>query len=543
MAAGVGLAGWALAARWGVRRWGAGLFVVLAAVCVIVGRLVAGRSENFLTLWLLAGALGVAAWDDGWKGKVGAGLLIFVAGLTEWPFLAAFLVILACALLVSWAADRWNGRGERGFHAGDGHAKGAGGAHPRGPGVLTLRDLAVVSLVASAAAALVVFVWNGTTPADAIQALPPSSRYEFFLRDTLPEYFPVVTAALTLIGWWAARRRSSPELEPSRLLLTTWAIITALVVGVGLAGAPLPTYRALMFALPVVLALAAAPLLSAGTAATATGKRRATSVALAALLAGGVLVPGALLWYRGFRPRTTAEALGQIARAGEYAAALGPGQAVVITYGDSDVLKAFLYRRVLEAVLPAVLRERLLIFPGTGRDALAGRVVPSGDPSVQAAIRELFAEVRPRLEAGAPIVAARNLDSSGFHEGTRRGSPMMGEDIVILRGPPPAEDLADRPTEPLVPLPTWWVLLLQSSFMLGVLILSGLGWAGFLVPRAPAAVRIALAPVFGVAALSMASLLAVRAGFSIGDSAGTVVVLVALVASASLLLLPAKRPA
>jgi hypothetical protein len=544
MAVGVGLAGTALAARWGVRAWGAGLFVVLTTVSVIVGRLVAGRSENLLTVWLLAGALAVAVWSDGWRGKAATWLLVLAAGLTEWPFLAAFLAILGCAALTARLAGRW--RHDRWTAApltGDGQPGKAARSRVPASGALTLGELAIVSLAAGAAVAIVVFIWNGTVPTDAIQRLPPRSRYAVFLRQTLPEYAPVLTAVLTAIGWWAAKIRSSPAVEPARWLLTTWAIGTILVLLAGLGGIPLPTYRALMFALPIPLALAAAPLLPAGVARATTGRRRALWGALAAVLVGSALIPGTLLWYRGYRPRTTPEALGQIARAGEYAAALPDGRSVVMTYDHPDVLKALLYRRVFEAVLPSNLRDRLLIFPGRAEDALEARPTVRGDEAARMTARTLFAEARPALASGAPILAARSLDSPGFHDARSRGAPLVGLDMAVLRGPSPDPGLASTPGEPFVPLPAWWVLLLRSTAMLAILVLCGLGWARHAAPAAPTVAVFGLAPAFGVAALAILSLLAVRAGFSLVTGAGATVVALAFAASAALLFLWTKRAA
>src|SRR5438876_1626146 len=112
MATGVGLAGGSLAARWGLRRWGAASFVALATASVVLGRLVAGRSENLLAVWFLAGALAASVWNRGRRGALAAGVLIAAAGLAEWPFLLAFLAIVGAALAAAWAAAR-TGRAPR----------------------------------------------------------------------------------------------------------------------------------------------------------------------------------------------------------------------------------------------------------------------------------------------------------------------------------------------------------------------------------------------------------------------------------------------
>ena len=524
MATGVGLAGGSLAARWGLRRWGAASFVALATASVVLGRLVAGRSENLLAVWFLAGALAASVWNRGRRGALAAGVLIAAAGLAEWPFLLAFLAIVGAALAAAWAAAR-TGRAPRThpiLRAEVGHGD---------RDALTLPELAVVCGLAAAAVALVVFGWNGTVPADAVEKLSPVSRYESFLRATLPAYFPPLTNVVVAIGWWAARRRGPASTAAVRWLLATWALLTGAAVVAGLAGVPLPTYRALTFALPVALGLAAAPFLPASLGREArTARGRAAGAVLALAVASMVAVPGVLLWYRDFGPRTSPQQLSQVAAAGRYAAALPGRGPVVVVYDNPDVLKALFYEGVFGAVLPPNLRHRLLIFPGTAEDALANRFVPRGDSTERATARALFGDARPALRSGAPVLATRDLDPAGFLSGLGRGDPRIGDD-VILRGPPPPPNLTRDPPDRLLPVPAGWVLLLRALAMLAVLALAGAGWARSAAPGRPVAVLAGLSPAFGAAAIAVLGLVAARAGLPLGGWAGPVVVVVALAAS------------
>ena len=136
-----------------------------------------------------------------------------------------------------------------------------------------------------------------------------------------------------------------------------------------------------------------------------------------------VAVPGVLLWYRDFGPRTSPQQLSQVAAAGRYAAALPGRGPVVVVYDNPDVLKALFYEGVFGAVLPPNLRHRLLIFPGTADDALANRFVPRGDSTERATARALFGDARPALRSGAPVLATRDLDPAGFLSGLGRGDP------------------------------------------------------------------------------------------------------------------------
>jgi hypothetical protein len=524
MATGVGLAGGSLAARWGLRRWGAAAFVALATVSVVLGRLVAGRSENLLAVWFLAAALAASVWSRGRRGALAVGVLIAAAGLAEWPFLLAFLAIVGAALAAAWLVARTGRSGQiRTTLRAD-----VGGTDRA---ALTLPELAVVCVLAAAAVALVVFGWNGTVPADAVEKLSPVSRYESFLRATLPAYFPPLTTVVVAIGWWAARRRGPASTTAVRWLLATWALLTGGAVVAGLAGVPLPTYRALTFALPVALGLAAAPFLPASLSREATtGRGRVVGAVQAVALASIVAVPGVLLWYRDFGPRTSPQQLGQVAAAGGYAVALPGRGPVVIVYDNDDVLKALFYQGVFGAVLPASLRHRLLIFPGTAEDALANRFVPRGDATERATARTLFDDVRPALRSGAPVVATRDLDPAGFLSGLGRGDPRIGDDVV-LRGPRPPPNLTRDPPDRLVPVPAGGMLLLRALAMLAVLALAGVGWARLAAPGGPVAARAGLSPAFGAAALAVLGLVAARAGLPLGGWAGPVVVGVAVAAS------------
>jgi HAMP domain-containing protein len=506
MAAGLGAAGAALAGRWGMRRWALASFIVLAATSVVVGRLVAGRSENLLTVWFLASALAVWAWGGGRTGRFGTGLLVFAAGLTEWPFVAAFLAILGCALLAERLFPRRTGED-----------------------VSSLRGLAIVSLIAAAGVALVVFVVNGTGPADAVQRLPPATRFRPFLVDTLVTFMPHLTIPAVLAGWLAARSGDLPSLRAMRWLLTTWLLITVLVVVAGLAGLPLPTYRAITFALPVPLAMAAAPLLPFSLPG-GDFWGRGTRVLVASVLALAAVVPGATMWYRSLRPRTNAEELAQMVAVGRYATTLPAGTPVVVSYDDPDVLKALYYEGVLDAVLPAGLRGRVQLFPGSAMEALAGIPNQGLDPAEREVIRAQFEDVRAALGSGAPVLALSAFDLAGFLRGLVADAPRIGSHAVVVRGPAP--HLRSPPPDAFVPLPPGWVLLVRSVAMLAVLALVGLGLSALVLPGATPAVRLALAPAFGAASIGVLALAAVRVGLTPATWAGPGIVVASLAASA-----------
>ena len=509
LAAGAGLGGAAFVARWGAGGWRLGAVAALMSVSVIVARLVAGRSENLLTIWFLVAAMALAAWGSGKLGPLVVGVFLFFAGLTEWPFLAAFLVTLGLATASARMLQRRN----------EGH---------RGAGESDLAPLAVAGVVAGALVALIVFAWNETGLGDAIQRLPPAATFRTRLFIELRLAWVVPTAGLVLISLVAARRRREPSLRPVVWLLTVWLGLTTLVLLAGVAGLPQPTYRALTVCVPAALGIAAAPL--AWPSLTASLPRSQLGrTAVVGVLVLFALLPPFMMWYRGFTPRTTPAELGQIVDAGRYVAGLERSSKVVLVLDHPDVLRAFLYQRVVEAVVPTVFRDRILVLPGTVEDALAGHPTLRGDATSRRVIQGLFDRVRPWLERGAPVLAARSFDASAFVAARRTGERVIG-DVAIARGPAPGVALAGVAPEPLLPLPPWWGMMLTAAGMLLLLEVAGFGWARLTLRRAGFAVQAALGPAFGAGVLAVATLLAVKAGLAPWEIGGILAFAFSLVA-------------
>jgi hypothetical protein len=242
------------------------------------------------------------------------------------------------------------------------------------------------------------------------------------------------------------------------------------------------------------------------------------------------VVPGATMWYRSLRPRTNADELAMMVAVGRYAATLPAGTPVVVSYDDPDVLKALYYEGVLDAVLPAGLRGRVQLFPGSAMEALAGIPNQGLDPAEREVIRAQFEDVRNSLDSGAPVLALSAFDLAGFLQELVKDSPRIGSHAVVVRGPAP--HLRSPPPESFVPLPPGWVLLVRSLAMLAVLALAGLGLSALVLPGATPAVRLALAPAFGAASIGVLALAAVRMGLTPATWAGPGIVVASLAASA-----------
>ncbi|MBA3728042.1 MAG: hypothetical protein H0W94_02340 [Actinobacteria bacterium] len=518
MGSGLALAGGALAARWRLRGWALGAFVALTSVCVVVTRLLAGKSENLMTLWLLAAAVTICAWTTGRRRVAVAAVMLTGAGLAEWPFLAAFIAVTVATLAWGWLVRRM-------------------GSRARDPAISReVMAIALAGLIAAAAAAVVVFAINGTAVSDAIQRLPPAFRYGPRLLSELDLIWPVPTAIALLLGCLAARNLGGNETKSSRRLLAVWLTLTVLVLVAGLAGLQLPTYRAITFALPVALALGAAPFFPARRSLRFQRLSRPVwRAALMTLIAGLVIVPSTLTWYRSLGPQTDPGELGQIATVGRYAEGVPGHGPTVLAVNVPDVVRIAFYERVVRAVLGDGA-DRVVVFAGRSGDALAGKPTLRGNADDDRLSLDLFEAVRPALRAGAPVVTTRDLDSPGFLRATRAGSPTFGPDVVILRGPhepPRATDVLGA----FAPLPPWWTLLLHAVAALVLLAASGVGWSGLALPDAPRAVRLALAPGFGAVSLMSLALVAVHAGLVPANRigalpVGTIVVAMAIASSA-----------
>jgi hypothetical protein len=506
-AAGTGLAGAAVAYRWGLRGWRLALFAFLTGMSGVVARLVAGKDENLMALWLMAAAMAVpdwSAWDRGERapraGLVAAGVFVAVMTLVEWPLAAIFAGVAAGAWVVIVLVVRTD-------EAPDVVA----------PTVKAVRGLAIAALAGVAAGALVIVAIDHVGPGSGIQNLPPDFRYAGRLRIEIALTQPWLTGTLTVLGVIAAwgRERRPPALSVVMLL---WLIGTGFTLALGRLGIPGPTYRALTVALPVALATAAAvflPLLPrrGRSARPATGRMWARG-AIAVVLAAGVLTPGMwFLWRGALGTLTSTQQVSEVTAAVRYAQALPGHGPVVLVVGRSKLPfnDSLLYQRMTAAVAPPNTNGGVLIFVGNASDALAGRPSLRRSAVMNPIIRELFAPLRSALAAGAPVLSGRDLDPVGYADALRAGAPTVGGGILaVARGPRPGPGL--QQTIAVVPLPHWWSLFVVAVEMLALFLLAGIGWTSVAMPWAATEVRWLVAPAFGAVALAVVSFVLVHLG-------------------------------
>ena len=504
MAIGLGMAGAAIAARWRLSGWGASLFVVLTTTSAVVARLVAGKTENLLTLWLIAAIVAVAVWRR--QGRLSfaavAGLSLG-ASLSEWPFVAAFIAMVVGATLLTRilgkpAADR------------------------------TLEDMLWPAAFGLGVGLVIVSLWNRTGLGSVVQALPPDFAYGKRFRIELSIVWPAVTFPLTALGWWAARATKDGRARQILRVFGLWLVLTVLVLLTGILGLQLPTYRALTFALPLAMAVAAAPFAVRRFVGASPGRRTTVGWALGAAIALLALVPASALWYRDFRGRASVDQISEFAAAARYSLS-NPDRHPSVIVVNQRIERVYFYERLAADVLPPERRKSLLVFVGTTSDLLAGRPTLVGDPARDRLARTVLKDVLPAIAAGAPVLTGRSLDQGGFEAARRAGDPLIGGGTVaILRGPAP-EERTDAVT--ILPIPDWWQVMLLALLWLVVLGGCGAGWSTAFLGGSPFLVRAALAPAFGASALALISLIGVHLGVRLGGPGGVAAVSAAVLAS------------
>src|SRR5207247_2982186 len=127
----------------------------------VVARLVAGKTENLLTLWLVAAIVAVALWAEGVPRRAGVIVLAFAAGLSEWPFLGAFLGLVAVMAVAQRLLER---------------------SHRAPPADRMWEAVLWPAAVGFVLALAAVSLWNRTGLGSVIQALPPDFAYRSRFR-------------------------------------------------------------------------------------------------------------------------------------------------------------------------------------------------------------------------------------------------------------------------------------------------------------------------------------------------------------------------
>jgi hypothetical protein len=327
--------------------------------------------------------------------------------------------------------------------------------------------------------------------------------------------------------------RGEPGRRRAAWLLVAWALLPAVAALLYAAGRTVPVQRTLSFALAI-------PLLGALGAAAAIGWLRDRGgrlvVAAAVVLTGAALLASlAAGWdvWRSRRPWSDDRRLAELQAVATYLTdADRPAVIVVDTiprggrrghggFGTVPVL-----RRV-RAELPPRLALRTTVYLGDPDLLLAGRpTLRPAVPGFDEISRDTWQVVRT-LRSQDPVIVIVRSRFDGFRDAVRDHPEWMTTPwMAVVSGPPPSAR-AVVPERPFgSALVAWWATSLV------VIALAGAGWAGRFADGA-VAVRIALAPAVGLAAITLVGILVERLGVRMGGLGGVVTVTIVALGGAA----------
>jgi hypothetical protein len=482
--------------------WAFPFYAVGVGASVNVALTAVGLADNLIVDALLVAAAATAMVVVGGEGGGPAAvLLLAAAALVHWPFGLVFLLVLAAVgvALLPESFVRWR-RGERAV---------------RTPAA---RMGALVGVAAAGMAGALAL-------APAAPELPRAGFGQFTrkLRALAPLYrFPFV-GPLAVAGAVAlAFPRDRARLR-GLLLAVVWAGSAVAAVALLALGVKTAAHRMLAFALGIPI-LAVAALVGA---VRVLGRIRPALAPVGYLLAAAAVAVGAGLatdaWSTRDRSWMPIQQLIQARQAGEYLEAVdnqGPVIFVLNPHAQRPGSPVELAFRVLRAGLPGEHVASVHVYLGEPNELLAGRATlrPENRAYNKVSTRH-FRDVEPLLEAN-PIV----LLLSSFNEGRPRGEEEVGYQaapgISVLQGPTPEGLTLSPPTLPQ--RVSALSLIANLALVLGLLWLSGLGWARSLLPLSWPE-RVALAPALGMAALVVGGLLVGRLGLGGVASTGIAV--------------------
>ena len=510
--------------RW---RW---VGAVLIGGAVLGGtRLVDENVATLLFLCVLVAALEplvVAAADGGraWtRGVVASVLLLIAAGLAHWLFLAVFGLMLAGAIALLL---RRSGR-------------------QRADGVPLLRTeagtLATAGVGAGAAMAVTIFGIL-RAPANTLQLKEDPGRFVPKLTNDASRLRLWLLGPVAAFGVWALAsggERPWPRRRAVVLaLVTAWAVVAAGGIVFGAITKDLPPHRflELLVVVPGTVALAEAVAWLAGWVRGRSGAAAGWVVAVAAAVL--LAVPGVSAWYASGAPKPWIDPTGlrEAAALSAWVDRLPPGTPFVVVvspFGPAGTESTALKERTIRAALAPDRQEDLHLFVGTLADLEAGRRTLTPNPAMNAATLQYWEDVRTVLGADTRSYVLRAFAPAEFAALPPSAAP-VAPGVAVVRGQDLSSQAAQeqrRLPEPPAGYPGAVGSAIWAAAFLVVLWTAGLGWTvAFTGWRAPAPVRIGLAPAVGAAALILAGTLVSRAGVGLGGAIAWVVWILTAVA-------------
>lgn len=362
------------------------------------------------------------------------------------------------------------------------------------------------------------------------------NSYRRKLLHDFPWYRALTTVGLAATGLWgsspprlrAMRRRWSESRDLGPVILAgamaSWLIVSlgavvALRLGIG---APGQRLAAFCLPLPILAAIGLARLMTARPALAAAG------VVL-------FVVVGWLAW-GGQRPLVTRTALEQTHEAGAAFGRTAPGTAMVLVVDDlSDKPGLFVtrYENYLRDEVPAARVPDVHVFVGTPAAYLANRPSLTGRREHDTMAQTSWADVRTLPVGRTLAVAVEAFDHDGFAEVLALpGATTLAQGVAALPGRTGMPCRSACPQDPTLtepgagPLSPWLPVWLAPALLVLVGLL-GYPWAKLALSGSESLDLVALAPAFGLAAISLASLLSDALGLRLSGSGGWVALAVA----------------
>ena len=491
--------------------WGIVLAGLVTGTSVQIALAASGYLDQLLVEALLAaaaaGALRAAA---GGGGRALCAGCLAAAFLVHWAFAALFAGLLILLVLACLPESLRGRREESSFL--DTPSGRLGVAVGAGVG------LGIVGLFAGA---------HGTPrlPTEFTRGRSPDRQQGRFYRLPAAAFAAVLGAASLFVP------PREPERRRAAWLLIPWALLPVVAALLYAGGRTVPVQRTLSFALAIPLLGALAAVAAIAWVRDRAGRTAgAAAIILAAAALLGSISIGWDVW-RSRPPGTSDRRLAEFHTLATYLAEAGRPAVIVVDNtppGDTRPRGEFgtvpVLRRI-RAELPPVLALRTTVYLGDPDLLAQGRPTLRPDvPGFDEVSRETWRAVSPLLGDEPTIVILRSR-FNGYGDAVRDHPEWMSTRwMAVVSGPaPPPEHLVhlDRPSPSS--LVTWWA----SSF--AVITFAGAGWAGRFA-RGSVALRLALAPATGLAALILVGVLLEALGVRMGGAGGVMtVILVSLV--------------
>jgi hypothetical protein len=487
--------------------WGVVLAGLLTGTSVQVVLAANGYLDQLLVEALVLGAAASAlraAGGDGGRALC-AGCLV-AAFLVHWQFAVLFgglLVLLAVACLPESLGGREEDRSFLDTPAGRvGVAVGAG------------IGLGIVAIVAGAPGA--------PRPATGLVRGTSADRQQARLYRLPVRVLAAVLGAVALVV-----PRGEPGRRRAAWLLIPWALLPAVAVLVYAAGRTVPVQRLLSFdlAVPLLGAIGAAAVIAWLRDRGGQLAQEAAAVLVAAALLGSILL-GWDVW-RSRAPWSDDRRLAEFHAMAEYLAEAGRPAVIVVDdtpegstrpHGEFGTIPVL---RRIRAELTPRLALRTTVYLGDP-DLLARRrpTLRPDVPGFDEVSRATWRAVSPLLADGPTIVILRSR-FNGFGAAVREhpGWASTGWMAVVSGPTPRAHRLIPPSRSPPSSLLLWW------SSSLAVITFAGAGWAGRFAGGSTA-LRMALAPATGAAALILVGVFLERLGVRMGGIGGVMTIIV-----------------